>query len=45
MEKLRIDFGFKFSSANLFTGLPLEAEGGSFSPRLSNAATVVALAL
>ena len=31
--------------SDLFAGLPLEAEGGSFSPRLSHAADVVAPAL
>ena len=37
--------GFKYTSSNLFTGLPLEPKGGSFSPRLFHAAAVVALAL
>ena len=34
--------GFKSARSNLFAGLPLEAEGGSFSPRLSSAAAVIA---
>ena len=29
LEKLGLDFGFKFSSFNLFAGLPLEAEGAA----------------
>ena len=45
LENLGFEFGFKTTCSNLFAGLPLEAEGGSFSPRLSYAAAVVALAL
>ena len=35
LENLWIKFLFRFAYSNLFAGLPLEAEGGSFSPRLS----------
>ena len=42
MKKLGYNFGFKSTCSNLIAGLPLEAEGGSFSPRLSHAAAVVA---
>ena len=45
LEKLDLNFGFKFTSSNLFAGLPREAEGGSFSPRLSHTAAVVATVL
>ena len=41
MEKLGKKFGSRFMSSNLFAGLPLEAEGGRFIPRLSHAAAVV----
>ena len=40
---LRGDFGLQYSST--FVGLPLEAEGGSFSPRLSIANAIVGPAL
>ena len=40
MKNLAGNFGFQYS--NLFCGLPLETEGGSFSPRLSIATVVVA---
>ena len=33
---------FKYTCSDLFAGLPLEAEGGSFSPRLSSAVAIVA---
>ena len=45
LKILEKKFGFKFASFNLFAGLPLEAKGGSFIPKLSCAAAVVALAL
>ena len=44
MDCLR-NFGFKPACSDLFAGVPLEAEGGSFSPRLSHAAAVVTPAL
>ena len=39
IQSLGGNFGLKCS--NLFGGLPLEAEGSSFSPRLSIANTIV----
>ena len=42
MENLGKNVGFKFASSNLFASLPLEAEGGSFSSKLSHAAAIVA---
>ena len=44
-KNLGLNFEFKFASSNLFSGLPLEAKGCSFSPRLSHSAAVVAPAL
>ena len=45
LEKLGKNFGFISACSNMFAGLPLEAEGSSFSPRLSRAAALVAPAL
>ena len=45
LEQLGKNISFKFASLNLFAGFPLEAEGGSFSPRLSCASATVAPAL
>ena len=39
------NFGFKPACLDLFAGVPLEAKGGRFSPRLSYAAAVVTPAL
>ena len=47
-EKINLKFGIKnlrdnsgLKDSNLFTGLPLEAKGGSFSLRLSIATVIV----
>ena len=42
LKKIRKDFGLKSACSNLCAGLSLEAEVGSFSPRLSHAAAIVA---
>ena len=43
MKKLGGNFGLQYS--NLFSGLPLEAGGCSFSPRLYIATAIVSFAL
>ena len=45
MENLAENFRFILAFSNFFSGLPLEAEGGSFSLRLSLASIVTTFAL
>ena len=44
MKTLGKKVGFKIASSTLFAGLPSEAKGGNFSPRLSAAAAAAAAA-
>ena len=41
LKKLGLNYGFKSTCSNLFAGLPLGAEVGSFSSMLSYATAIV----